>query len=66
VTFGPTVAIWVQELKDKGARSILKTLSLKEWSFQERLIWLAETGIAERPSGAIGIVCGVVALAVFE
>jgi hypothetical protein len=40
--------------------------SLKELSVQKRLIWLAEADTAERFPGPIGIVWGVVALAVFE
>jgi len=39
---------------------------LKERSFQERLIWLAEAGVAERPSGASGTLWGVEALATLE
>jgi hypothetical protein len=66
VTFAPTVAIWVQELRDRGARSILKRVSFEELSFQVRFTWLVEAGTAERPFGAIGTLCGVVAFAVFE
>jgi hypothetical protein len=66
LTFAPTVAIWVQGPVDPGERSILKRLSLTELSFQERLIWVDEKGAAKRPDGAIGMVWGVVALAVFE
>ncbi len=65
-TFAPTVAIWVQGPVDPDERSILKRLSLKELSFQEMLIWVAEKGAAKRPDGVTGMVWGVVALAVFE
>jgi hypothetical protein len=47
-------------------RSIRDPLSLNELSTQERLIWFGETAVAARLLGAIGIVCGVAAPAVFE
>jgi hypothetical protein len=66
VTFGPTEAICVQELKDRGARSIWNPVSLEDRSFQDRSIRLADAGDAERPSGAMGRLGCVVAVARLE
>jgi hypothetical protein len=53
----------VSPLREPSTRN---PLSLNELSTQKRSIRLVETAVALRLLGAIGIVCGVVAPAVFE
>jgi hypothetical protein len=55
VTFAPTEAIWVHGPEEADARLILKPLSLKELSVQDRSIRLEEAATAERSEGADGI-----------
>jgi hypothetical protein len=49
-----------------GLRSIRNPPSLKEPSVHARSMRLGPTAFAAKPDGAMGIVCGVVALAMFE
>ena len=60
MTFAPTEAIWVHGPEEADARLILKPLSLKELSVQERSIRLEEAATAERSEGADGIAGGAV------
>jgi hypothetical protein len=59
VTFAPTEAIWVHGPEEADARLILKPLSLKELSVQDRSIRFEEAATAERSEGADGIGAGV-------
>jgi hypothetical protein len=65
-TPGPVVPTCVHGPDALGPRSILEPASLNELSVQDRLIWAGETAEAASPEGAIGIDCGVVALATPE
>ena len=59
MTFAPTEAIWVHGPEEADARLILKPLSLKELSVQDRSIRFEEAATAERAEGADGIGAGV-------
>ena len=53
-SLGPTCAIWANMPPAPVLRSILKPDSLLELSFQARLTWVADAGVAVRPDGAAG------------
>ena len=55
MTFAPTEAIWVHGPEEADARLILKPLSLKELSVQDRSIRFDEAATAERAEGGDGI-----------
>jgi hypothetical protein len=66
VEFAETTTIVVHGPIENRLRSMRKPDSLKELSAQARSIRLGPFAVARSPDGAIGIVCGVDALAVFE
>jgi hypothetical protein len=66
VEFDAMFAIVPHGPPEDRLRSIRKPASLKELSFQARSMRLGPTAFAVKPDGAMGIVCGVVALATFE
>jgi hypothetical protein len=66
VEFDAMFAIVPHGPPEDGPRSIRKPDSLKELSFQARSMRLGPTAFAASAVGAMGIVCGVDALATFE
>ncbi|HEV8609432.1 MAG TPA: hypothetical protein VGS98_05110 [Thermoanaerobaculia bacterium] len=66
LVFGATLPTEVQGPTELGPLSIRNPPSLNEPSVHERSMRLGLTAFAAKPDGAIGIVCGVVALTTFE
>jgi hypothetical protein len=66
VTFAPTLPASVQGPDAEELRSIRKPDSLKEPSVHVARTWVGESGVAVRPDGAIGTVCGVLAETIAE
>ncbi len=64
--FAETVTSVVQGPIENRLRSMRKPDSLKELSFQARLMRLGPAAVAPSPDGAMGTVCGVEAVAVLE
>jgi hypothetical protein len=65
VTPEPTVDTWLNA-PAPSARSILKLVSLVDWSTQLRVMLVLDAAVALSPLGAAGAVGKVVAVAVLE